>query len=64
MLRAKDRMDVLIGGIFISMSAIMMFNAIKMMDSKYFSLIVFICYGGLTPCVMNLRVRMWMAFQC
>ena len=45
----------------ISASAIMLFNAIKMMDSQYFSFMVFISFGGLAPVVMNLRVRMWMS---
>jgi hypothetical protein len=42
----------------------MFFNSIKMMDFEFFSLPIVITFGGFAPCVMNLRIRMWLAFGC
>ena len=63
-LMPQDRCKVLVLSFSVAASAIIFFHSIKLIETQFFSLPILIVFGGLAPCIMNLKIRIWISFEC
>ena len=64
MIAKEDRLTFGLISLCLTVGVGLYFLAIQNVSSINFSLVSLIIFGGVTPTVMNLRVRCWGAYQC
>lgn len=39
-------------------------NSLRYIDTRLYSLVVIVVFGGVLPCVTNIKISHWMKYEC